>query len=30
MTGEELNAKFDEFVDKALDWYETEMNKPNA
>lgn len=30
MTEEELNAKFDEFVDKALDLYEAEMNKPDA
>ena len=30
MTGEELNAKFDEFIDKALNLYEAEINKPNA
>lgn len=30
MSEEELNAKFDEFIDKVLNLYETEMNKPNA
>lgn len=30
MTEEELSAKFDEFIDKSLNLYETEMNKPNA
>lgn len=30
MSEEELNAKFDEFIDKALNLYEAEINKPNA
>lgn len=30
MSEEELNAKFDEFIDTALNLYETKMNKPNV